>query len=115
MSAIGFHMGQRLVSLGRDRSCPDRAPISDRTLAQAPGLAELPRQTGLRIMEGRPMDPTPLSLPPKKAAARLGIGRTKLLELIADKRIDASKLDGRIRVSVASLDAFHAALPKVTP
>lgn len=59
------------------------------------------------------MSDTPLSLPPKKAAAYLGIGRTKLLELIADKRIEARKLDGRIRVSVASLDAFHAALPRV--
>jgi hypothetical protein len=59
------------------------------------------------------MPDTPLSLPPKKAAARIGIGRTKLLELIADKRIVARKLDGRIRVDVASLDAFHASLPKV--
>lgn len=56
----------------------------------------------------------PLTLPPKKAAARLGIGRTKLLQLLKAGRIEAVKLDGRIRVTVASLDAFLAGLPKVT-
>jgi len=59
------------------------------------------------------MPDVPLTLPPKAAAARLGIGRTKMLELIGAGRIEARKLDGRIRVSVASLDAFHASLPKV--
>jgi excisionase family DNA binding protein len=56
----------------------------------------------------------PLTLSPKKAAAYLGIGRTKLLELIKAGRIEARKLDGRIRVTTASLDAFHASLPAVT-
>ncbi len=60
------------------------------------------------------MDPKPLTLSPKKAAAYLGIGRTKLLELIKAGRIEARKLDGRIRVTTASLDAFHASLPPVT-
>ncbi len=59
------------------------------------------------------MDATPLTLSPKKAGAYLGIGRTKILELIKTGRIEASKLDGRIRVSTASHDAFHASLPKV--
>ena len=61
------------------------------------------------------METKPLTLPPKKAAAYIGIGRTKLLELITAGRIEACKLDGRIRVLVASLDAFLASLPKVTP
>ncbi len=54
------------------------------------------------------METKPLTLSPKKAAAYLGIGRTKLLELITAGRIEARKLDGRIRVTIASLDAFHA-------
>ena len=57
------------------------------------------------------METKPLTLSPKKAAAYLGIGRTKLLELITAGRIEARKLDGRIRVTIASLDAFHASLP----
>jgi len=52
-----------------------------------------------------------LTMSPNDAAAYIGIGRTKLLELLADKRIEARKLDGRIRVSVASIDKFVASLP----
>jgi excisionase family DNA binding protein len=55
----------------------------------------------------------PLTLSPKKAAARLGVGRTKLLELVKAGRIEARKLDGRIRITTASVDAFHASLPLV--
>jgi hypothetical protein len=58
-------------------------------------------------------DDTPLTLPPKAAAARIGIGRTKLLALIGAGRIEAVMLDGRIRVSVLSCDKFLASLPKV--
>jgi len=55
--------------------------------------------------------PEPLTLSPSKAADFLGIGRTKMLHLIRSGRVEARTLDGRIRVSVASLRAFHDALP----
>lgn len=63
------------------------------------------------------MDPTtkPLTLSPRKAATYLGIGKTKLLALVRAGRIEARKLDGRIRVTTLSLDSFHASLPTVTP
>ena len=53
----------------------------------------------------------PQTLSPRQAAQFLGIGRTKIYELLADKRIEAYSLDGRIRVSIASCQAFLAALP----
>ena len=43
----------------------------------------------------------PLTLSPSKAAAYLGIGKTKMLELIRAKRVPVKMLDGRIRVAVA--------------
>jgi len=60
------------------------------------------------------METKPLTLSPTKAAAYLGIGRTKLLALVRAGRIEARKLDGRIRVTTASLDAFLASLPICT-
>jgi hypothetical protein len=40
----------------------------------------------------------PLTLSPTKAAAFIGIGKTKMLDLIRAKRIAVKMLDGRIRV-----------------
>jgi excisionase family DNA binding protein len=54
----------------------------------------------------------PLTLTPTKAAARLGIGKTKMMTLIRDGRIPVKRLDGRMRVSVAALQAFHDVLPE---
>ena len=57
----------------------------------------------------------PLTLSPSKAAAYLGIGKTKMLELIRAKRVPVKMLDGRIRVAVADLKAFHDQLPSYAP
>ena len=56
-----------------------------------------------------------LTLSPRQAATFLGIGKTKLIELVRAGRIKAKSLDGRIRVSTESLAAFHASLPDYTP
>jgi hypothetical protein len=53
----------------------------------------------------------PLTLSPAKAAAYLGIGKTKTLALIRAKRLEAKILDGRIRVTTGSCNAFLATLP----
>ena len=53
----------------------------------------------------------PRTLSPTKAAVYLGIGKTKTLALIRAKRIQAKLLDGRVRVTTASCDAFLASLP----
>ena len=54
----------------------------------------------------------PLTMSPGRAAEYSGIGRTKLLELIRAGRIEVRDLDGRMRVIVASFDAFLEALPQ---
>lgn len=53
----------------------------------------------------------PQTLSPTKAAAYLGIGKTKTLALLRAKRLKAKLLDGRIRITTASCDAFLANLP----
>lgn len=53
----------------------------------------------------------PLSLSPTKAAAFIGIGKTKALELIRAKRLAVKMLDGRIRVLTSSCQAFLDSLP----
>jgi excisionase family DNA binding protein len=54
----------------------------------------------------------PLTLSPSKAAAFLGIGKTKVMALIRAGRIPVKRLDGRLRVSVAALKTFHDPLPE---
>jgi excisionase family DNA binding protein len=58
-----------------------------------------------------PQQIQPITLAPTKAAAFLGIGKTKMMALIRAGRIPVKRLDGRLRVSVAALKAFHDALP----
>jgi excisionase family DNA binding protein len=58
---------------------------------------------------------TGLTMSPNRAAAYLGLGRTKTLELIREGRIEARDLDGRMRVTTTSLDAFLASLPLYKP
>lgn len=53
----------------------------------------------------------PLTMNTRKAAAFLGIGRTKLLELFRAKRIKARDLDGRLQFETDSLLAFKNDLP----
>ncbi len=53
----------------------------------------------------------PLTLTPRQAAQYLGLGKTKMLELIRSKRIAVYMLDGRIRVSTETCKAFLATLP----
>jgi excisionase family DNA binding protein len=55
---------------------------------------------------------TPRTMTPGKAAQYSGIGRTKLLQLVRAGRIETKDLDGRMRIVVASLDAFLENLPE---
>jgi excisionase family DNA binding protein len=63
------------------------------------------------------MEPTndKLGYSPKKAAAYLGISRSKLYELIADSRLIARKLECRTIIHRDDLDAFLASLPPIPP
>ena len=51
-----------------------------------------------------------LLLRPVEAAARLGIGRTKLYELMASGELRSVKIGGARRVSATALTEFVAAL-----
>ncbi len=53
----------------------------------------------------------PLLMNVRQAAAYVGIGRTKMHELIQSKKIRVHMLGDRIKVSVESLRAFVAGLP----
>jgi excisionase family DNA binding protein len=46
------------------------------------------------------------------ACAALGIGRTKLYELIAAGKLDARALDGRTVIIAESIRAYVASLPR---
>jgi hypothetical protein len=52
-----------------------------------------------------------LTLSPAKAAAYIGIGKTKMLELIRTKRIPVKMLDGRTRITADACRAFVRSLP----
>ena len=52
-----------------------------------------------------------LTLTPRQAADYIGVGRTKMLDLIRTKRIKVAMLDGRIRVSTEACRAFINSLP----
>jgi excisionase family DNA binding protein len=54
-------------------------------------------------------------LTPREAASVLGIGRTKLYELIASGRLFSLRIDGCRRIPRASVDAFVAALMASAP
>ena len=58
-----------------------------------------------------PALPTLALLSPADAADALGIGRTKLLELVRAGRVRCVMMDGRIRVPVEALQEFRDALP----
>jgi excisionase family DNA binding protein len=55
--------------------------------------------------------PTLALLSPTDAAETLGVGRTKLLELVRSGRIACRMMDNRIRIPVEALQAFRDALP----
>lgn len=55
-------------------------------------------------------EPRPILLTPTQAAALLGIGRTKVYELITSGRLFSLRIDSSRRVPRASVDAFVAAL-----
>jgi excisionase family DNA binding protein len=50
-------------------------------------------------------------LTPVEAAAVVGVGKTKLLELVRARRLPCVMLDNRIRIREDALAAFIAALP----
>jgi hypothetical protein len=54
-------------------------------------------------------------LSPNRAAARIGIGRTKMMALLRQKRIPSGILDGRIQVLEYDCDAFKAGLQPYEP
>lgn len=54
--------------------------------------------------------PEPLLLSTGQAAARLGIGKTKLLALVRSGRLGCVMLDGRIRVPAEAIAAFLTTL-----
>jgi excisionase family DNA binding protein len=64
----------------------------------APGLLELP----LVLPDGQPK----LLLTPEEAARALGIGRTKLYELLATAKLPSVRIGGSRRVSVGALTEF---------
>lgn len=53
---------------------------------------------------------TPLLLSTGQAARRLGVGKTKMLEMIRGERIACKMLDGRIRVPLSSVEDFASNL-----
>jgi excisionase family DNA binding protein len=53
----------------------------------------------------------PLLLSTGQAARALGVGKTKLLELVRGGRLPCRMLDGRIRVPMSAVEAFAAATP----
>jgi hypothetical protein len=54
---------------------------------------------------------SPIAMNTRAAAAFLGIGRTKLLELFRAKRIKAKDIDGRLLFTTQSLQAFLDGAP----
>jgi excisionase family DNA binding protein len=54
----------------------------------------------------------PLYVTPPKAARMIGIGRTKVYELIRDGRLPATLLDGRYLIKVADIRKFMESLPE---
>lgn len=57
----------------------------------------------------------PIALTTSDAARSLGIGKTKLFELIAAGQLPAIRLGGRTLISRQDLEAFVAALPRRKP
>jgi excisionase family DNA binding protein len=68
------------------------------TGSSAPGPRELP----LVLPDGQPK----LLLTPEEAARALGIGRTKLYELLATAKLPSVRIGGSRRVSVGALTEF---------
>lgn len=58
--------------------------------------------------------PPPRYLPLREACRYGGFGRTKAYELIRAGKIAAVHLGNRTMIDTASIDKFHAALPKLT-
>jgi excisionase family DNA binding protein len=56
----------------------------------------------------------PLALSPRDAAAFISVSKRTLTRLIAAKKIEARKSDGRTLIDVASLKAYYDSLPKIT-
>jgi len=53
--------------------------------------------------------PTPLLVAPKTACALLGIGNTKLYELIGQKRLAVVKFGKATRITMSSIEALATA------
>jgi excisionase family DNA binding protein len=78
--------------------------LEGETGSAAPGLRELP----IVLPDGQPK----LLLTPEEAARALGIGRTKLYELLATAKLPSVRIGGSRRVSVEALTEFvHCLTP----
>ena len=58
------------------------------------------------------MEPTPLAYRIEDARRCLGLGTTKLYELIGTGALDARKAGGRTLITAESLRAYLASLPR---
>jgi excisionase family DNA binding protein len=70
---------------------------------------------GLNPEQRRHPDDSPLALPVRDAARTLGIGTTKLRELIASGRLRAVRIDRRLLVPRAAIEDFLQALDEEAP
>lgn len=62
-------------------------------------------------MTAIPNEPRPLAVSINEASRMLGIGRTKLHELIAAGKLPARKLGSRTVVLASGIESFLASLP----
>jgi hypothetical protein len=51
----------------------------------------------------------------KTALTKGHFGRTKAYELIAEGKITAYKMDGKVMIDEASIVRYHASLPRIEP
>jgi hypothetical protein len=58
--------------------------------------------------------PTPILLSVRAAQSMIGIGRTKLYELLHSGELNARRLHGRTLVETASIEAYVRSLPMVS-
>jgi excisionase family DNA binding protein len=61
------------------------------------------------------VDPAPLAVSPKQAAVMLGVGRSKIFEMLASGQLHARKLGNRTLIEAASVRSAFDSLPPARP
>jgi hypothetical protein len=56
-----------------------------------------------------------LSMSVSAAGRRIGVGRTKVMDLVRSGRLKAVVLDNRIHIVTQSVETLHASLPAYVP